>query len=251
MEVRTAMASMFARPSRKVAGPPAVATCPSCDADLPAGSHYCGTCGAPAQAPKTAQLTEQDLAMQRHAELLGVWLETEVKRSWRLKPVLLVTSLGALFLAGAYLLFQGKSGDRAPVTRAPDSSMANVAIEVVPRETEMRAEPLTAAVAVVNRRVPQISVRRKAVATAPAPATVKNVRPAAPGVLLVLVTPWALVSIDGRAGIRRARGTDTLAAGIPHRLHFERPGFAAVDTIVTLRPSEERLLEVQMKPATP
>jgi hypothetical protein len=41
----------------------------------------------------------------------------------------------------------------------------------------------------------------------------------------MLVTPWALVSVDGHAGLQRTREVDTLSAGALHRLHFERPGF--------------------------
>ena len=73
----------------------------------------------------------------------------------------------------------------------------------------------------------------------------------APGVLHTLVTPWASVSINGRPGVRRARGSDTLPAGVLHRLRFERPGFATVDTTVTLRPGEQRVLEIQMTPTAP
>lgn len=82
-------------------------------------------------------------------------------------------------------------------------------------------------------------------------ATVKSAGPVEPGVVQMLVTPWAFVSVDGRAGQKRARGVDTLSARVPHRLHFERPGFVNFDTIVTLQPGEQRVLEIQMTPRKP
>jgi serine/threonine protein kinase len=72
-----------------------------------------------------------------------------------------------------------------------------------------------------------------------------------PGVLQMLVTPWAYVSIDGLPRGQRTRGVDTLPAGRAHRLHFERVGFVTVDTTVMLRSGEQRLLKIQMTPRNP
>jgi len=71
-------------------------------------------------------------------------------------------------------------------------------------------------------------------------------RPAGIAVVRLLVSPWANLSIDGvRRGLR-TRGEDTVTAGVRHRLRFEREGFVTVDTSVTLRPGEQRLLRIQM-----
>ena len=81
--------------------------------------------------------------------------------------------------------------------------------------------------------------------------TVVRPAPVAPGVLRMLITPWANVSIDGRSLGRRDRGEDTLPAGIPHRLRFERDGFVTVDTTVTLQPGEVRLLRILLTARNP
>jgi hypothetical protein len=81
---------------------------------------------------------------------------------------------------------------------------------------------------------------------APAKVTVKA--PVAPGIVQMLVMPWAFVSIDGHEAVHRARGVDTLSAGVRHRLRFERPGFVTFDTTVTLQPGEQRVLEIQLTP---
>jgi uncharacterized protein YjdB len=83
-------------------------------------------------------------------------------------------------------------------------------------------------------------------AGAPAKVTVKA--PVAPGIVQMLVMPWAFVSIDGHAAVHRARGVDTLSAGVQHRLRFERPGFVTFDTTVMLQPGEQRVLEIQLTP---
>jgi hypothetical protein len=92
----------------------------------------------------------------------------------------------------------------------------------------------------------------KAVApVAPAKVPAKVAGPVAPGIVQMLVTPWAIVSIDGRTGVPRARGVDTLSARVRHRLRFERPGFVTIDTTVTLQSGEQRVVEIQMIPRKP
>jgi len=44
---------------------------------------------------------------------------------------------------------------------------------------------------------------------------------------------------------------DTLPSGVPYGLHFERAGFIPVDTTVTLRAGEQRLIRIQMIPRNP
>jgi uncharacterized protein YjdB len=89
---------------------------------------------------------------------------------------------------------------------------------------------------------------RSASLRATATVEVFAVRPPSPGVLQVLVTPWANVTVDGVFRGQWTRGADTLSAVVPHRLRFERSGsgFEAIDTTITLRPGEQRLLRVQM-----
>jgi hypothetical protein len=72
-----------------------------------------------------------------------------------------------------------------------------------------------------------------------------------PGVLQMLVTPWAYVSIDGLPRGQRTRGVDTLPGGRTYRVHFEREGFTSIDTTVTLRPGDQRQLRIQMIPRNP
>jgi len=75
--------------------------------------------------------------------------------------------------------------------------------------------------------------------------------PQEPAVLQMLISPvWARVSIDGISRGSRARGVDTLQAGI-HRLRFERAGYVTVDTTVNLRPGELLRLRVQMRQRNP
>ena len=240
--------------------PAGAGTCPSCDTDLPAGSRFCGICGVPVQQAETGQLTEQQRLVQRQAEVLSRWLEPEVKRPRRLKLALLVSVFVAL-LAGAYAVAQKNPAEPVaatvrvadPTPQAGGSTVDAPVIGDSAMATITTVEPGTTAVAGAQRRelatIDTTSTRR------PAPRRVpqirKAARPVAPGVLQMLVTPWASVSIDRRPGLRRARGADTLAAGVPHRLHFERAGFATIDTTVTLRPGEQRVLEVHMTPTKP
>jgi hypothetical protein len=101
---------------------------------------------------------------------------------------------------------------------------------------------VTGAVAVMR---PPVAARVPA-PVAPAKVTVRA--PLAPGILQMLVMPWAFVSIDGHAAVHRARGVDTLSAGVRHRLRFERPGFVTFDTTVTLQAGEQKVLEIQLTP---
>lgn len=239
---------MLPRSPRKIAVPPAVGICPSCDGDVPAGNRFCGTCGAPAQRVETEHPTEQELATQRHAELLGGWLEPDVTRSPRLKRALLGSVIVPFLLAGAYLLLQGRPAEPLGATTTASLPPSDVAVEHEPNVPPVDVTPRPAPLA------PRVTVRPR---PKPRPAAVTRVArrtdlvARAPGLLEMLVTPWASVSIDGRAAIRRARGVDTLVAGIPHRVRFERPGFATIDTIVTLRSGEQRLLDVQMTATKP
>jgi hypothetical protein len=70
-------------------------------------------------------------------------------------------------------------------------------------------------------------------------------------VLRMLISPWANVTIDGQARGQRVRGEDTLSAGVPHRLRFTRDGYQTVDTTMTLRATEQRLLRILMNRRTP
>jgi hypothetical protein len=75
--------------------------------------------------------------------------------------------------------------------------------------------------------------------------------PQEPAVLQMLITPvWARVYVDGISRGSRARGVDTLQAGI-HRLRFERAGYVTVDTTVNLQPGELLRLRVQMRQRNP
>jgi len=84
--------------------------------------------------------------------------------------------------------------------------------------------------------------------SASATVTVSAVAPAAPGVLQMLIAPWATVTIDGVSRGQRTRGADSLAANVAHRIRFERPGFITIDTVVTLQSGQSHLLQIQMKP---
>ena len=95
----------------------------------------------------------------------------------------------------------------------------------------------------------RITATSEGVVSAPVMVTVTGT----PGkaVLQMLVQPWAFVSIGGLPRGQRTRGVDTVPAGVPLRLRFEREGFVRVDTIVTLRSGEQRLLRIQMTPRDP
>jgi len=88
-------------------------------------------------------------------------------------------------------------------------------------------------------------------ATSAAVVTIMGPAPGPPGVLQMLVTPWANVTVDGVPRGQRTRGVDTLSAGVPHRLRFEHAGFVTMDTTTTLQPGEQRLLRIQMTPRNP
>ena len=70
-------------------------------------------------------------------------------------------------------------------------------------------------------------------------------------VLQVLVQPWANMTIDGASRGPSTRVVETLTAGVLHRLRFERATYGTVDTTLTLRSGEQRLLQIQMKPRLP
>ena len=89
------------------------------------------------------------------------------------------------------------------------------------------------------------------VRSAPAVVTIMGPAPGPPGVLQMLVTPWANVTVDGVPRGQRTRGVDTLSAGVPHRLRFEHAGFVTMDTTTTLQPGEQRLLRIQLTPRNP
>jgi serine/threonine protein kinase len=97
----------------------------------------------------------------------------------------------------------------------------------------------------------RITARSEGVASTPVTVTVTAAAASGKGVLQTLIQPWAYVSIGGLPRGQRTRGVDTVPAGVPHRLRFERPGFVTIDTIVTLRPGEQRLLRIQMTPRNP
>jgi len=98
--------------------------------------------------------------------------------------------------------------------------------------------------------VVRVSRQPETHAAAPKP----KAAPAAPtsrAVLQMLVSPWAYVSIDGLPRGQRTRGVDTLPAGVAHHVRFERTGFATVDSTLTLRAGEQRLIRIQLTPRSP
>lgn len=97
----------------------------------------------------------------------------------------------------------------------------------------------------------RISVSIDGVAGTPAVVTVAGPSSKGIGLLQVMVTPWANLKIDGVDRGARTRSADSVSAGVPHRLRFDRPGFESVDTSVTLRPGERRLIQIQLKPRGP
>jgi hypothetical protein len=114
----------------------------------------------------------------------------------------------------------------------------------------LTATPVTVTVKGAGPAVPAPVAFKSAIPAAPLKGVARPAAPVKPGVLQMLVTPWAMVSVDGRAGIRRARGIDTLPAG-RHRLRFERPGFVTIDTSVTVGPGELRIVDIQLIPRKP
>jgi len=93
-----------------------------------------------------------------------------------------------------------------------------------------------------------ISATSDGVHSTPAAVTVVA---AGPAILQMLIVPtWSFVSINGLPKGQRTRSVDTLRAGT-YRLHFERAGFAPVDTTLTLQAGEQRLLRIQMTPRNP
>src|SRR4029077_1668364 len=98
---------------------------PSCDADLAAGSRFCGSCGAPLQNAQIEQPTEEE-AIERHAEMLGFWLDLDPKRPPRLNPALLGSILVVFLLtAGAYAVFGENPAEPgvAPARLVPESAV--------------------------------------------------------------------------------------------------------------------------------
>jgi hypothetical protein len=91
----------------------------------------------------------------------------------------------------------------------------------------------------------EVTVAAPTVAPAAAPVATRT------AVLQLLVTPWANVFLDGAPLGQRTRLVDTLSAGKPHRLRFEREGFVSLDTVVTLQANEQRLLRIQILPRNP
>jgi serine/threonine-protein kinase len=71
------------------------------------------------------------------------------------------------------------------------------------------------------------------------------------GILRVMVSPWANLTIDGVDRGPLTRSADSLRAGIPHHLRFERAGYETRDTIVTLGSGELRTIQIQLRPRTP
>ena len=117
------------------------------------------------------------------------------------------------------------------------SSDPNIA-SVGPSGTVMGVAPGTARITATTDRVRSV------------PITVTVAQPA-PAILRVLIQPWAAVSIDGRSLGERVRVEDTVPAGIPHQLRFERDGYVSLDTIVTLQPGRSTLMTITLRRRNP
>jgi len=103
-------------------------------------------------------------------------------------------------------------------------------------------------VTVAMRSLAQSPVPAPAVPPAEAAPTQPPSPVARPAVLLIrTVGGWARIYVDN---VLRREGTshrDTLPAGT-HRVRLEREGFVTVDTTVTLRPGEEQVVTISMRP---
>ncbi len=171
----------------------------------------------------------------------------------------------------------------APVAPAVDSAVASLAVVpsrvniTVNRPFALRAVARNASGRVVRHRVRWVSsdttiavvaangvvtgagpgtttitATSDGVRSTPATVTVVAAGPGPAGILQMLIAPtWSFVSINGLPKGQRTRSVDTLPSGVAYRLHFERDGFVPVDTTVTLRPGEQRLLRIQMTPRNP
>src|SRR5262245_44327414 len=220
---------------RRIVFPTAANMCQSCEAAVPAGSRFCGSCGARVKQDDASRRTAQKGISQGHAELLDRWLEADVRSRSRLRPAVLGSVAVLVFVLATYAVFGVAPPEPIdpPRPRERDrSAPASNVEQQAPREKTIDAVPV-----VRPGRAPRVGAATS--------------RALAPGVLQMLVTPWATVSIDGRGATPRARGADTLAAGIPHRLRFERPGFVTINSTVVLHPGERRMMEIRMTPMTP
>lgn len=114
------------------------------------------------------------------------------------------------------------------------------------RNPAVAAVSLTGVITGVGPGSTTITALREGVTSTPVTVTVVPTGPAGKAVLQLLIVPtWAYVSIDGIPRGQRTRGVDTVPSGT-HRVRLERSGFQSVDTTVTLRPGEQKLLRIHM-----
>lgn len=137
------------------------------------------------------------------------------------------------------------AGVTAPGATSPDTA-AGPGEGPVEGPGERQVEDRPAAVATETRRAAERPTAAQREPEEPQPEPVASIPET--GILQMVIAPvWADVSIDGVSRGSRSRGVDTLVAGVPHRLSFERAGFVTVDTTVTLQPGEQLLLRIQMR----
>jgi hypothetical protein len=115
-----------------------------------------------------------------------------------------------------------------------------------------------------DNRVASVSARGTVFGLAPGRATITattdggtrgtaavSVSQAAAGVLRVLLTTWANVTVDGNGRGQPSHLEIPVSSRTPHVLRFERVGYETVDTTVILQPGETLTLRINMKQRTP
>jgi serine/threonine-protein kinase len=86
----------------------------------------------------------------------------------------------------------------------------------------------------------------------PAPSAVPDVpSPQPPGMLQLLVQPWANVFVDDRPVATETQRLELELAAGRHRLRLENPNFASVDTTIVIEPGSRTLVTKQLPPRNP
>jgi len=185
----------------------------------------------------------------------------------RLVIIVVLLLLNGYFVGVEFALVRSRRTRLEAMARGGDR-LARLALRAVAKDTRggivgravqwASTDPTIAAVAsngVVTGVAPgtaTITATSDGVRGRPIAVTVVAAGPGPPGILQMLIMPsWAFVSVNGLPKGQRTRGVDTLPSGVTYRLHFERAGFIPVDTTVTLRPDERRLIRIQMRQGKP
>jgi serine/threonine-protein kinase len=156
--------------------------------------------------------------------------------SARRKTIAWVT-VGLATAAAAFGVYRFTRSDQTPDRPAAISRAApdTLPVSEPPQPQTPAVQPPSAADS------PSVARRSTIPVTAPAPAVLN----------IVVVPSWAVLFVDGNRAGQNNHFRLPLTARVFHRLRFERPGYATLDTVVMLQPGASFDRTIAMGPVSP